>query len=178
MSDVCNGSRRELGACHPGPICWVVHPNHGIAPTKWEKLVLSVTNWPRATTTDRKRIWRRKRWRVGSDGGGGVNGEKDISFIDLCLVHKTDDFICSSTSESIKKRSFLWREREGREKTGSKCTPKQISKCGAQWPQRGDHPHRVGSVLYHPPPFTAVCTAALVKLKWVFPPWEAEHDMR
>lgn len=28
---------------------------------------------------------------MGSDGGGGVNGEKDISFIDLCLVYKTDD---------------------------------------------------------------------------------------
>lgn len=121
---------------------------------------------------------------AGSVGGGGGNGEKDISFIDLRLVHKTEDpsFAPLWVTQSKKNGPSYGergRDREGgREQTGSKCTPKQISKCGAQWPQRGDQPHRVGGVLYHPHLFTAVCTAALVKLKWVFPPWEAEHDMR
>lgn len=35
-------------------------------------------------------------------------------------------------------------------KSGSWCTLKHISKCGAQWPQTRDHPHRVNSVPYHP----------------------------
>lgn len=35
-------------------------------------------------------------------------------------------------------------------KSGSCCTWKQINKCGAQWPQRRDHPHRVCGVPYHP----------------------------
>ena len=61
-------------------------------------------------------------------------------------------------SEWPNQKMALPMEREGQrggegEETGSKCTPKQISKCRAQRaqrPQRGDHPHRVGGVLYHP----------------------------
>lgn len=33
---------------------------------------------------------------------------------------------------------------------GSECTPKQISKCGAQWPHCWDHPHRVCGLFHHP----------------------------
>lgn len=39
----------EVSACHPCLIWLFVHTNHWIAASKWEKLVFSVTNWPRAT---------------------------------------------------------------------------------------------------------------------------------
>lgn len=126
---------------------------------------------------------------AGSVGGGEAGMEERTSALLTCVLstkQRDPSFAPLWVTQSKKKKKGPsdgeregGRDREGgREQTGSKCTPKQISKCGAQWPQRGDQPHRVGGVLHHPHLFTAVCTAALVKLKWVFPPWEAEHDMR
>lgn len=72
--------------------------------------------------------------------------------LSLSLVHKTP-------IKDVPSPALLWLTQSKnvppfyratlikKKKPGSKCTPKQISKCGAQWPQCRDHPH---GVLHHP----------------------------
>lgn len=92
----------------------------------------------------------------GKDGGWGVlegevRMEKRTSALLTCVLSTKQTTLHLLFNEWLSHKMILPMEREGgTEKTGSKSTPKQISKCGAQWPQRGDHPHRVGGVLYHP----------------------------
>lgn len=103
--------------------------------------------------THRKRKWRRKAWQGGGEEEA-IENRANVGF---------DPYRATSCPRNTRQRNpFPWSPvlnsiikcpfdlQRNPEKSGSYCTPKQISKCGAQWPRCREHPHRVCSVPYHP----------------------------
>lgn len=169
---------REVGACHPCLIWLFVHTNHWIAASKWEKLVFSVTNWPRATRALTERgNGEGKHGGWGRSSGFGeqipniVECDKTIryflTFLSVLKLHKIShwNFYTEQPWEKRRKSdsSALW----------SKLTNVELSDLSAET-MHTQYAVRPTT----PTSYCCVCMAALVKLWWVFPPWEAEHDMR
>lgn len=158
--DICRGGLKgELGACHPCLICLFVHTNHWIAATVRKACVLC------DKLTSGKKNRQKEEMEKESMAGGwgsviehGLNIGLDPYWALSCpkkTPHQRCPFPGSPMINSIEKYPSFFREQPWwykikKYKIGSKCTPKQISKCGAQWPQRRDHPHGVCGVLHHP----------------------------
>lgn len=163
----------EVGACHPCLIWLFVHTNHWIAASKWEKLVFSVTNWPRAT-----RALTERGNGEGKHGECGEGGDcfREQTYKILWLKNlKIHPFPClNHTKFNIIYTEQLWKKINlVPSALWSKLTNVELSDLGAETM------HTEYAVCpTTPTSYCCVCMAALVKLWWVFPPWEAEHDMR